>query len=222
MIAEANYAEAMVHVESFIQNTKFEVARLRSQNELEYELAASDIEFDRSRAYTTVLRGEVEVERLVATAHALSDRDNAYVDAGYTSAHSAAQIARAGVEAQRESAGAQRDNVVSRFASRLAQSDADRVQRTVDTYRYETGRRVSFEKALADAEAARAASQERLARLSRQQRHTQETALDNWDAQLADVRYRTDVNSTEHWTLTPESEFSGSDQFADVPTDFDG
>ena len=103
----------------------------------------------------------------------------------------------------------------------------NRVRGVVDEYRTESNQRTNFEKALAEAEAARAASQARLAWLQQQQQQVQHAAVQDWDARLAALRYRKFTGGNENLDLVPptgENELAGeieSLRIANVPTDYD-
>lgn len=188
-IAEANYDESIARALAFSKKADSEIASLRARNELEYALAQSEIEHIRNLALSKSLRGEAEVDRLIAIAHSNRSQADALADVKEATAYAEAQIAQAQVKVFRDLANAREDALKSLFDTRLVQAEADRVQEIANQYREDFIRRTNLEMATATAQAAQAESRIQLINLDEQKQRVTNAGLLDWDARLAALRY---------------------------------
>ena len=188
-------------------------------------MASAEIQHNRNLVYSNALRAEAQVDRLLASARANREHSEAFADADDAAARAELTIALAEASAHRQIASAREDAVKALFGARVVQVDSDRVRHMTEQYRENFHRNTNLETVIAQAAAARQASQLRLAELQKQQQQLRETALQDWDIRLAGLKYyqpQNDATAVTNKTSTPAH--SDPDVFdvqvADVPTNF--
>jgi hypothetical protein len=187
-ITNSNYEEALVRAEIVGRRTDVQMRELQASDELEQAIALAQIERLRDRLYVDSTKNEARIERLTAAAMTERAEYDALMDAEEVAIRSDAEIITAAVEAQRRIAEARERAIKSLFNARLAQARSNRVQMTTGGFSDYSFRRSNKVSALAEAEAARAKSKQRLVRLDKRQQALKRASVNDWDARLAKKR----------------------------------
>jgi hypothetical protein len=189
-IAEANYNEATVNADVFARKTDVEIERLAAQNAHAQALASAEIDHLRNMSYSTLLKADATVDRILARARAEREQSEAVAEVAAAKVRTEANFARSEVMAQTRIAQAQEGAVRAQFDARLAQAQADRVRLATEAYRDDFFKRTNLEISLAEAEAIRSEMTERFALLRSEQQQLQRAARENWDSRLAAMQQR--------------------------------
>ena len=223
IIAQANYDEAMARAHVFSRKTDVEVVRLKARNEMAGAVAAAEIEHNRNLIFSNSLRAEADIDRLLASAHSDREHAEAMADAHQAAIAADSHVARAQANAHRQIASARTDAVEALFNARIVQADSARIRADTDRFREILHRRTNLEAAFAQAESARAASRTRLAELRKHQHLLQETALKNWDARLAGLKYYDPANKAKPGIPASDITIEAlpASEVVEVPTDRD-
>ncbi|UCE60081.1 MAG: hypothetical protein JSU63_21885 [Phycisphaerales bacterium] len=184
-IAETNYYEMLAQAESLGLQTEMEIKRMAGRNAFERALAQAEIERVHDMNFLEGIMDEAQIDRRMAVA--LADRSNsdALNDAEQVAIQAQADTFSAEVDAQRRIAAARASTVNSLFNTRVVEVDSDRIKEKADALVKASRERANAETILAEAEAAREKTRERLARLVKHQASLQRAAVTDWDSRLA-------------------------------------
>lgn len=188
LIANSNYEEALVRAEIVGRRTEVQIRRLQANDDLEQAIALAEIERLRDRLYVDNIKNEAQIERLTAATKAERAQFEALMDAEEVAIRTDAEITTAAVEAQRRIAVARERAIRSLFDARLAEARSNNVRGTTGDFMDYSFRRKNLTSALAESEAARAKSKQRLARLEKRQKALKRASEKDWDARLAKKR----------------------------------
>jgi hypothetical protein len=184
-IAETNYYEMWALAENLGLQTEMEIKRVAARNTFEKALAQAEIERLHDMNFVEGIMDEAQIDRRMA--EALADRSNsdALNDAEQVAIQAQADTFSAEVDAQRRIAAARATTVKSLFNTRVVEVDTDRIKEKADTLVKASRERANAETVLAEAEAAREKTRERLARLVKHQASLQRAAVTDWDSRLS-------------------------------------
>ena len=219
VIAEANYNESMVNADVFARKSDVEINRMAAQNNLDYALASAEIDHLRNLSYSTVLKADATVGRMLATARADREQSEAIAEVASAKLRTDSDMKRAEIMASSRSAEAREEAVRALFDARLVQVNSERIREMTEFYRDDVFMQTNLETSLAQAEAMRSEMNQRFAELKNQQMQLQRSARDNWDVRLANMQQR--PRSTPQ---QPKLELPGeleNVQITTVPTDRD-
>ncbi|UCE61766.1 MAG: hypothetical protein JSU63_08450, partial [Phycisphaerales bacterium] len=184
-IAETNYYEMWAQAEGLGLQTEMEIKRMAGRNAFDRALAQAEIERLHDMNFVEAIRDEAQIDRRMA--ETLADRSNsdALNDAEQVAIQAQADTFSAEVEAQRRIAAARATTVKSLFNTRVVEVDTDRIKEKADTLVKASRERANAETILAEAEAAREKTKERLAQLVKHQASLQRAAVTDWDSRLS-------------------------------------
>ncbi len=218
-IAEANYNESMVHADVFARKSEVEINRMAAQNTLDYTLASAEIDHLRNLSYSTVLKADASVSRMLATARADREQSEAIAEVASAKLRSTSDMKRAEIVASSRSAEAREEAVRALFDARLVQVNSERIRDLTDIYRDDVFKQTNLETSLAQAEAMRSELNQRFAQLKKEQHQLQRSARDNWDHRLANMQRRPQQSPQQPNLQLPEE--LENVQITTVPTDRD-
>lgn len=184
-IAGTNYNEMLAQAESLGLQAEMEIKRLDGRNDLEKALAQAQIERFHDINFIDAIKGDADVERRLATALADRSSSDAVADAEQVAIQAQADTFSAAAEAQRRIATIRANSVKSLFNTRVVEVVTDRVKEKADALVKDSRQRANAETLLAEAEAARDKTKERMARLVKHQVSLQRAAVKDWDSRLA-------------------------------------
>ncbi len=184
-IAETNYYEMLAQAESLGLQTEMEIKRMAARNSFEKVLAQAEIERLHDMNFLEGIIDEAQIDRRMA--ETLADRSNsdALNDAEQVAIQVQADTFSAKVDAQRRIAAARSTTVKSLFNTRVVEVDTDRIKERADALVKASRERANAETILAEAEAAREMTRERMARLVKHQASLQRAAVTDWDSRLS-------------------------------------
>jgi hypothetical protein len=170
------------------QKKDAEISRTNAQFTMEYAISRARIERDKKLALSQIFRGEAICDRMVANANASKTCKNADLDAKYATAQADMDIILASNSAKRDATKTYLEAIKARFNARVQQVEAERVIDIAGEHNVMTRKRTGLAEALAQAEAAREDSNQKLVELQKKQAELQTASMVNWSDKLAKFR----------------------------------
>lgn len=221
VVAKATYRESMTHADVAGRMVDVEMSRLNARYQLEQALTGAEINRSRSVLQIAGLKSEAEIERRQAEASANAERGLARMDVDVVTARVEDAIAKARADSQRQIANSQERAVKAMLDARVVQVGSQRTRLEAYARRNEVFRAANVESALAEAQAARDKTRERLDEMMNQQKRLERAAATNWDIVLAgsqEFDHKPDTEVVEGELKRPESVRGEQVKFSGVDT----
>jgi len=184
-ITQADYQQALTQATVLRQKTDAQINRTNATFTMEHAILKAQIERDKGLALSQTIRGKAACDRMIANANTTKMCENADIDAEHATAQADMNIILAANSAKRQSAQVYLNAVKARFNARIQQVKAEREIDMVDELNAMAIKRTDLATALAQARAAREASNRKLAELRKRQIELQTVSMVNWSDKVA-------------------------------------
>ena len=206
-ITQADYQQAVTQATVLRQKTDAQTSRTNAKFTMEHVILKAQIERDKGLALSQTIRGKAACDRMIANANTTKMCENADIDAGYATAQADMNIILAANFAKRQAAQVYLNAVKARFNARIQQVEAEREIDMVDQLNAMSIKRTDLATALAQARAAREASNRKLAELQKRQVELQTVSMVNWSDKVA--MFENDSTQFEAFEMpVPETAFA--------------